>query len=103
MGGGGTITRLPLGFPMACCLLAFSMACFLCSWVMEKPRRGPQMRHLLPSETTTAFPYPLPMVLLFWHQHNLCVPCPAHSAWGPSRPHGLTSLPALSTQAEEML
>lgn len=26
-----------LGFPVACCLLAFSMACFLCSSVMEKP------------------------------------------------------------------
>lgn len=31
------VPHLPLGFPVACCLLAFSMACFLCSSVMEKP------------------------------------------------------------------
>lgn len=42
--GSRTLPQLPLGFPVVCCLLAFSMACFLCSSVMEKPGGGAHMR-----------------------------------------------------------
>lgn len=41
------VPHLPLGFPVACCLLAFSMACFLCSSVMEKPGGRAHVRSCL--------------------------------------------------------
>lgn len=98
------VTRLPLGFPMACCLLAFSMACFLCSWVMEKPGRGPQMRHPLPGENATAFPSPLLMVLSFWHQNNLCVPeGPAGHRVSPTCPTNWLCPPRQRRCSEELL
>lgn len=98
------VTCLPLGFPMACCLLAFSMACFLCSWVMEKPGRGPQMRHPLPGENATAFPSPLLMVLSFWHQNNLCVPeGPAGHRVSPTCPTNWLCPPRQRRCSEELL
>lgn len=49
------LPRLPLGFPVACCLLAFSMACFLCSSVMEKPGGRAYVRPRLAFRSCSGF------------------------------------------------
>lgn len=88
---------------MACCLLAFSMACFLCSWVMEKPRQGAAnetLNSLRDPSCPLTSPPPLP-----WHQHSLCT-LHHHQHLGSQYTTG-TQHPAppasLAAQAEETL
>lgn len=74
---------------MACCLLAFSMACFLCSSVMEKPGGRAYVRPHLAffSCSCASLEGFLVQVLCSWHP----IPITLETAWhGRDFPHLLS-------------
>ena len=104
----GTSACSPLGFPATCSLLAFSMACFLCPSVIEKPGGWEGWIDELPAALPSWPGLP------GWH--SPCAPCPLRGApgpsillsplalapgshgtpWGPSGPHPSCPSPCLS-------
>lgn len=94
----GATTHLPLGFPVTC-LLAFNMACFFCSSVMEKPGGRDRNKTFL---EYFALPLPVCTMSASWlHAVMRYLPDAVCLFYCRNEPH-TSLLPAFADQAIEL-